>query len=83
MYLLVITETSPSPPTLHTAVSGGMTGSSGLGRVSGESDWSRRSTLPWTFSSPLSVLRTPTLTTGSSRLLSLERLSEILMQILY
>ena len=79
----IITETSPSPPSPCTAVSGIMTGSSGHGRVSGVWGWSRLSTLLWTFSSALSVLRTPTLTTDRSRPQSLERLSEILMQILY
>ena len=78
----LITETSLSPPSRCTAISGIMTGSSGLGRVSGVWGWSRLSTLLWTFSSPLSVLKTPTLTTGRSRPRSSERLSEILMQIL-
>ena len=81
--LMLCSETSPSPLSLSTAVSGIMTGSSGLGKVSGGSDWSQRSTLLWRFSSALFALKIPTLTTDKSRPQSSERLSETLMQILY
>ena len=82
-FIFVITGTSPSPPSLSTAISGVVTESTGLGRELAELDWSQRSTLLWTFFSALSVLRTPILTTDRFRLQSSERLSEIQMQILY
>ena len=81
--LMLCSETSPSPLSPSTAVSGIMTESSGLGKVSGGSDWSQRSTLLWRFSSALFALKIPTLTTDKSRPQSSERLSETLMQILY